>query len=55
MKAAHQRNCLEDNECALCLPEDGEACNGQFNINGAGALGFSLLLVFSTLAITFNH
>lgn len=51
----HQRSCLGDHQCALCLPEDGETCNGQFNINGAGALGVSLMAVFSAIVLAFNQ
>lgn len=51
----HQRGCLEDQQCALCLPEDGEACNGKFNVNGSGAIQVSLIALFSAFIVAYNH
>lgn len=55
VNAVHQRSCLADDKCALCLPEDGETCNGKFNLNGAGALGVSLMTILGALVVAYNH
>lgn len=55
MNALHQKSCLGDEKCALCLPEDSEACNGKFNLNGAGTVGVSLVALFSALIVAYNH